>query len=350
MMTHTDQGKDAADVPPRSLIETACAHLARLGWTAPGDACPPWRLLGGGVSNWVIRFDVGPGVVVKQALAQLRVREEWLADPRRAVLEGYAMATLGERLPEGDVPRVLFVDEDACLLGMSAAPEQAKPWKELLLRGEADPRTARAVGALLGRMHRAAWSDPELARRYADLTLFEQLRLDPYHAYTARLAEQRGDHDLAASLRSGAQAMRENRQTLVHGDFSPKNLLVWDQSVLALDFEVVHWGNPDFDTAFLLTHLALKGIHRPAAAAACGACARAFLDAYIATLGLQAAEVVENGALRQAGCLLSARADGKSPAEYLSPDGRLRARALGAAVLRGEVHTVAGLFSSREAS
>ncbi|MGH2344794.1 MAG: phosphotransferase family protein, partial [Chloroflexota bacterium] len=292
--------------------------------------------------------DVDSGIVVKQALAQLRVREEWLADPRRAVLEGYAMAALAERLPTGDVPRVLFVDEDACLLGMSAAPEQAAPWKELLLRGEADPRTAAAVGALLGRMHGVAWGDPDLARRYADLTLFEQLRLDPYHEYTARMAENRGELELAASLRAGAQAMREDRRTLVHGDFSPKNLLVRDSSVMALDFEVVHWGNPDFDTAFLLTHLALKAIHLPAATSRYAACARAFLDAYIVALGRQSAEGVETSALRQAGCLLSARADGKSPAEYLSPDGRLRARALGAAVLRGEVHTAADLFSTRE--
>ncbi|HVA92822.1 MAG TPA: phosphotransferase, partial [Chloroflexota bacterium] len=298
--------------------------------------------------NWVLRFEVGQGVVVKQALAQLRVREEWLADPRRAVLEGYAMATLGERLPVGDVPHVLFVDEESCLLGMTSAPEQAAPWKQSLLRGEADPRDAAGVGALLGRMHGAAWEDGDLARRFGDLALFEQLRLDPYHAYTARMAEQRGELDLAGLLRSGAQDMREDRRTLIHGDFSPKNLLVWDGTVMALDFEVVHWGNPDFDTAFLLSHLALKAIHVPAAATRCAACARAFLDAYTVALGRRSAAVVEGGALRQAGCLLSARADGKSPAEYLTPRERLRARALGAAVLRGAVDSVADLFTWQE--
>jgi 5-methylthioribose kinase len=336
-----------AENPPDTLLDRAYEHLAQLGLTTP-DVRPPWRLLGGGVSNWVIRFDVGRGVVVKQALAQLRVREQWLADPRRAILEGYAMAALGERLPAGDVPQVLFVDEDLCLLGMTSAPERAAPWKQSLLHGKADPSDAAGVGALLGRMHSAAWEDGDLAQRFGNLALFEQLRLDPYHEYTARTAEQRGDLITAQALRSGAQEMRENRRTLVHGDFSPKNLLVWDRAIMALDFEVVHWGNPDFDTAFLLTHLALKAIHVPAAAPRYAACARAFLDAYAVALGRRSASVIEAGALRQAGCLISARADGKSPAEYLTAQGRLRARALGAAVLHGAVNSVADLFTFQE--
>ncbi|HXT36753.1 MAG TPA: phosphotransferase, partial [Chloroflexota bacterium] len=299
-------------------------------------------------SNWVLRIDVGEGIVVKQALGRLRVQEEWLADPRRAVREGQAMMTLGARLPEGDLPRVLFVDEDACLLGMASAREQARPWKQLLLQGEADPLDAVAVGGLLGRVHGAAWGDPLLAVQYGDLGLFEQLRLDPYHEHAARAAELRGELKLAGALRAGAQAMREDRRTLVHGDFSPKNLLIHDHGAMALDFEVVHWGNPHFDTAFLVTHLTLKEIHLPTAADRYAACARAFLGAYAHALGRLPADRVEEGALGQAGSLLIARADGKSPAEYLSPTGRLRARTLGAAVLSGELRTISELFSFQE--
>ncbi|HVA91229.1 MAG TPA: phosphotransferase [Chloroflexota bacterium] len=346
-MAESAEAVAAPGEPPDSLIAIARGHLARLGLMSPG-ACSSWRLLAGGVSNWVIRFEVGEGVVVKQALAQLRVPEEWLADPRRAVLEGQAMATLGARLPEGDLPRVLFVDEDACLLGMTSASEQAVPWKQLLLLGDADRRDAAAVGALLGRMHGAGWDDPRLAARYGDLDLFEQLRLAPYHEHAARVAELRGEQWLAGALRAGARAMRENRRTLAHGDFSPKNLLVHNHAVTALDFEVVHWGNPDFDTAFLITHLTLKAIHVPAAVARYAACARAFLDAYTLVLGRRPADTVDEGALRQAGSLLLARADGKSPAEYLSLGGLSRARALGTAVLRGEVGAISDLFFFQE--
>ena len=338
----------AGDEPPAELLEASYAHLCDLGVASP-DAMPSWRLLGGGVSNWVIFFECGEGVVVKAALPRLRVRDEWLADPSRAVLEGRAMAALGARLPPGDLPRVLFVDEALHVVGMTCAPAGAYPWKEALLRGEVDTHVAHQVGALLGRMHAAAWGDADLARRFDDLVLFHQLRLDPYHERAAQVAEERGEQDVAALLRAGAAEMTRDRVTLVHGDFSPKNLLVHPGGVMALDFEVVHWGNPDFDTAFLLTHLTLKAAHRPALAPAYEHAARIFLAAYTATLSRRPADEVAGGALRQAGCLLVARVDGKSPAEYLDAAGRARARALGVAILRGTITAVPDLFGAVQA-
>jgi 5-methylthioribose kinase len=145
----------ASDGPPAALLEASYAHLRARG-LASANAMPAWRLRGGGVSNWVILFDCGEGLVMKAALARLRVRDEWLADPSRAVLEGRAMAALGARLPPGDLPRVLFVDEARHFVGMTCAPPGSYPWKEALLRGEGDTHVAHQVGALLGRMHAAA--------------------------------------------------------------------------------------------------------------------------------------------------------------------------------------------------
>ena len=344
MNTETaNPGAQHAGQPPAALLAAATAHLRRLG-LATAEERPRWRLLAGGVSNWVLHTDSGGGVVVKAALARLRVPEEWLADPTRAVLEGRAMQVLWSRLPAGDVPEVLFVDEVAHLLGMRAAPPDTQPWKEALLRGDVDLHAARQVGALLGRMHAATGDDPALAAAFGDLALFRQLRLHPYHEHAARAAEARGDRQLAAALRAGAVAMERDRRTLVHGDFSPKNLLVGDAGVLALDFEVVHWGNPDFDTAFLLTHLALKALHRPDAAAAYARAAGLFFEGYADAHPSRAPRAILSGALAQAGCLLVARADGKSPAEYLDAAGRARARRLGAAVLLGGVAEIEELF------
>ena len=337
----------AAHQPPPGLIATSRRHLHRIGLVT-GSAVPPWRLLGGGVSNWVILFECGDGVIVKAALPRLRVREEWLADPARAVNEGRAMQVFGACLPDGDVPRVLFVDETDHLLGMTSAPATACPWKDALMRGEIDSIVARQVGALLGRMHRVAWGDSALAGQFSDLALFRQLRLDPYHERAAQAAAARGDEELAALLRAGAAAMATARTTLVHGDFSPKNLLVHAGGVMAIDFEVVHWGNPDFDTAFLLTHLALKAVRRPGLATEYGAAARTFVAAYSRALDRRPIDDIARGALSQVGCLMVARSDGKSPAEYLDEAGRSRARALGASVLRGTVADLPDLFALAE--
>lgn len=338
----------AHDGPPPELLQASFTRLRGLGLLAHGNV-PGWSVLGGGVSNWVLLIHARRDVVVKGALARLRVRDEWLADPRRAVVEGRAMQVLSARLPEGDLPRVLFVDEEHYLLGMERAPGRAGTWKEALLRGEVDQQTALEVGALLGRMHAAAWGDSALAEEFGDLSLFRQLRLDPYHEHTAQVLEGKGRTDLAAELRARALEMAERRVTLVHGDYSPKNLLAQAGKVMALDFEVVHWGNPDFDTAFLLTHLVLKSVHTPVQAGAFREAASGFLTAYCAALGHRDSVDVAHGALRQVGCLLLARVDGKSPAEYLGGHGRARAWKLGAEVLQGRITDVDQLFEGAEA-
>ena len=46
--------------------------------------------------------------------------------------------------------------------------------------------------------------------------------------------------------------------TLVHGDYSPKNILLHGSRMVLLDHEVIHWGDPAFDVGFSLTHLLSK--------------------------------------------------------------------------------------------
>ena len=49
---------------------------------------------------------------------------------------------------------------------------------------------------------------------------------------------------------------------LVHGDFSPKNLLIGAAGPVILDAECAWYGDPAFDLAFVLNHLLLKGASR----------------------------------------------------------------------------------------
>ena len=79
---------------------------------------------------------------------------------------------------------------------------------------------------------------------------------------------------------------------------------------------VAHWGDPSFDVAFLLTHLVLKGVRRPEDRPALRAAASAFLDAYMSEAGTVAP--ADSDVVAELGCLLLARVDGKSPAEYLT--------------------------------
>lgn len=287
-----------------------------------GVTCETPRIteLGGGVSNTVLLVEAGGRrFVLKQALGKLRVQDDWFSDRDRVFRESAAMRWLAPHLPPGSVPEVLFEDRENCLFAMSAAPSEAETWKTLLMRGEFGARVAESVARMLAALVSASWRDAESVRVFGDQTVFDQLRLDPYYRTTAsRHPDLRPHFD---------RLMRESSSrcaSLVHGDWSPKNFLVSAAAVMAIDFEVIHFGDPAFDSAFLLNHLLLKSFYRPEWSAEFAGLAGRFWEVYRAGLPADCGWI-EPATLAHLGCLLLARIDGKSPAEYLT-DQDLRAR------------------------
>ena len=341
---------------PFALTEqSAIAYLADRGMIAEASTrSAKAQALGGGVSNIVVRVSV-PGesadLVLKQSLPRLRVQQEWLADRERVHREAASLRYLCGVLPNGALPQVVFDDPSNYLFVMTAAPQEGINWKDALLGGDVNEAVAAKVGMLLGTMHRcsAVHEDdiPAELREFADRHCFVQLRIDPYHRATAAVHP-----DLADAIESEAQQMLNRRHALVHGDYSPKNIIVAgagaSAEVFLLDFEVVHLGNPIFDLAFMLNHLTMKAIHRPEWAGLYNAAARAFWSAYLATEGPGAeAGNLERQTVRQLGVLLLARMDGKSPAEYITDAGQKReARSIARAILTGEISTIAELHQT----
>lgn len=312
--------------------------------------------LGGGVSNVVVRVDFADpsdSVVIKQSLPRLRVEQEWLADQARIHREAAALRYLEGVLPPSTLPRVAHEDPDNFLFVMTAAPEPARTWKEDLLSGSVDIEVASRVGQLLGAMHQhSAVTEngiPPGLREFADQGCFVQLRIDPYHRATAQ-----AHPDLADAIEAEAQAMLGHRRCLVHGDYSPKNVMVFgkeggEPSAFLLDFEVVHLGNPVFDLAFMLNHLTLKSIHRPDLAPQFNAAGTAFWSAYCANAPTFSADAMQlqRDSIGQMGVLLLARIDGKSPAEYITADAqKSMARRMARTILAGEIRSLADLHQA----
>ncbi|MGH9524671.1 MAG: phosphotransferase family protein, partial [Terriglobales bacterium] len=239
----------------------------------------------------------------------------------RSLREAEALQLLSSDLPDGAVPRVFLVDSENFLFVMSAAPKETRNWKELLLKGTIDLKTAECVGIIHASLIGASWKSPDWEVRFGDVTVFDQLRLDPYYRATARVHP-----DLTAFFDTLIEDTLDRRVCLVHGDWSPKNFLVRGSVPMALDFEVAHYGNPAFDAAFLLNHLLLKSFHR-----------REFLEAYLAAADRYWAGLTqrlpsdtgwfEQATVRHQAGLMLARVDGKSPVEYLNANTRSTVRA-----------------------
>ncbi|HZT32480.1 MAG TPA: phosphotransferase [Bryobacteraceae bacterium] len=297
--------------------QNAAAYLETRGFGPP-----PTRIieLGGGVSNTVLLIETpARRFVLKQSLGKLRVEQDWFSDRGRIFRESGVLRGLAPLLPAGSLPEVLFEDRENCLFAMSAAPPEAQSWKSLLLAGQVDPEIAAVIGRMLGTLVYASWRSPDWEQAYGDQTVFDQLRLDPYYRSTALRHPELAPRFAALIEESGRR-----RVSLVHGDWSPKNFLVSPGSVMAIDFEVIHFGDPSFDSAFLLNHLLLKSFYRPEYRAALAAAAARFWTEFRAGLPADCAWI-ESATLAHLGGLLLARVDGKSPAEYLQ-DAALRER------------------------
>lgn len=294
---------------------SAAAYLASRGWNIDGLRVTS---LGGGVSNTVLLCECpadprASRLVLKQALGRLRVAEEWLADRDRVLREARGIEIASRWLAAGAVPAVLWTDREHWIYAMSAAPLESRPWKELLFAGESGASlVAREVARILGALIRGTWESESVKAEFGSKRVFDQLRLDAYYRFTA------GRHpDLAGLIGDLVERTLAANQSLVHGDWSPKNLLIGtDNAVMAIDFEVVHFGDPAFDIAFLLNHLVLKFVHLAKGGRHCLDAARAFWETLRGELPDQIARL-EESTLRHLPVLMLARVDGKSPAEYL---------------------------------
>ncbi len=281
------------------------------------------QLLPGGVSNRTVLVTRPNGEqwVIKQALHKLRVKADWFSDPVRIHREAQALHCLGSLAPNGSVPELVFDDADLHVIAMRAVQQPHENWKSMLLRGQIVMQHVAQFAEWLGIVHRDAPAHPELKKVFSDRTFFESLRLEPYYRFTAsKLPES------AMFLNRLIEDTLAHCDTWVHGDFSPKNVLVHQDKLVILDYEVVHWGDPAFDVGFAMTHLLSKAHHLTQHRNAFVSAAQQFWQIYSQHVEGLYGDLEKRATRHTLACLL-ARVDGRSPLEYLTDGERLRQRA-----------------------
>ncbi|HUG91224.1 MAG TPA: phosphotransferase [Planctomycetaceae bacterium] len=333
------------------------AYLRNAGHLHP-DVAARAELLPGGVSNLVLRIrtEGGPGFVVKQARRRLRTEADWFSRLDRIWREAEAMQSWSGCVPPGFIPRVLFEDRQNYTFAMEAVADGHVVWKQELLSGRCDAEVASQIGCVVQEMHHSTCSADnedcdanEYCRRFGDRTVFTELRIDPFYR---RVAESHAG--IRPAIANLIEEVAETAFCLVHGDLSPKNVLIvrgsttpeYDEwfdgragastthpRLTLVDYEVAHFGDAAFDVGFFLSHLMLKAVRRPDRCRDFTGLANAFWHSYQRSAHarwadgerrLPAAEPaqIERRSLRHLAACMLARIDGTSRIDYLPEPGQ----------------------------
>jgi streptomycin 6-kinase len=275
-----------------------------------------FEALAGGVSSDIWKVETAERIFcVKRARARLKVAADWQAPVERNRYE-VAWYRIAHGIVPGAVPEILHHDESEMLCAMSFLdPGRHNLWKTELRDGRADPADAAEVGRRLVRIHAATAGNTAVAAQFPPNGIFHAIRLEPYIEATAKAHPDFHDTLLALSRRTGSL-----RTAMVHGDVSPKNILLGPQGPVFLDAECACMGDPAFDLAFCLNHLLLKCLWNPAAREAFMACFGALAETYLSAVDWEPVAVLEARAASLLPALFLARVDGKSPAEYIKTE------------------------------
>ncbi len=284
------------------------------------DEQPRVQTLAGGVSSRtvLVERDGARSMVLKQSLPKLRVAVDWFSSPERIHREALALRWFRQLGPADAFTELFFEDAQEHLIAMEAVPQPHSNWKTMLLEGNLHLTHVRRFGELLAAIHRNSASRAgELRPLFQDKTFFETLRIEPYYRYTA---QQPDAHEAAGFLRTLIDDTLTTNVSIVHGDSSPKNVLLHQDRMVLLDHEVAHFGDPAFDIGFAMAHFLSKAHHLPRLRSDFLEAAKAFWQSYqFAPYGQ-----FESRCVRHSIACLLARVWGRSPLEYLGPEERSR--------------------------
>ena len=323
----------------RAFLQEA---LTRLGlWR--GGALPPFKALAGGVSSDIWRVDLASGpICIKRALAKLRVEMDWRAPVERNAYE-VAWLEAARAIEPDAAPEVLAHDAQAGLFAMPYLdPATHLSWKDELRRGRATPDDAAEVGRRIGHIHAATAGGDDIARQFPTDEIFHAIRLEPYLEATAARHPDLRDILFGLSRRTAGE-----KRTLVHGDVSPKNILIGPKGPVFLDAECAWHGDPAFDIAFCLNHMLLKSLWNADERPLFHDCFGAMASAWLAQTDWEPPANAEARAASLLPGLFLGRVDGKSPIEYVTDEGdRDRVRRVARELLLRPVDRLEGVLDA----
>ncbi len=248
---------------------------------------------------------------IKRALAKLTVKEDWFAPVDRSKFE-VKYFHYCKKIEPNSFPKILGYDEKNFILAMEWFDNKKFiVWKKRLLEKSISLKDGKRIGKLLGIIHKFFYKKKKYKKIFLNDNTFYDIRIEPYLVFTSKFYPEFSEY-----YKTTIDLLKKNKSTVIHGDFSPKNILLGKNYPVILDAETACWGNPAFDLAFLNNHIILKSILNKEIFQNYLKLGKNILETYMANFPIvNNKKFIKNFIILQA-LLILARVDGKSPVEY----------------------------------
>ncbi len=275
---------------------------------------------------------------IKRALGKLSVKEDWFAPIERNNFEAKYFHYCKKIIPNS-FPKILGHDDKKFILAMEWYDNNNYViWKKKLLNKNISLKDGIRVGKLLAVIHKYFYKKEKYKKIFSNDETFYAIRIEPYLTFTARLYPE-----LSETYNKSINFLKK-KSTVIHGDFSPKNILIGKNYPVILDAETACWGNPIFDVAFLNNHFILKSILNQSIYNNYINLSKNFITTYIANFPIINNKQYIKEFIKLQALLILARVDGKSPVEYFTKEHKAKARRLAKNIIDKKNSSLSNLF------
>ena len=272
-----------------------------------------YKKLEGGVSSEVYHVETDKNeYCIKRSLKKLLVKKEWIADTNRIKFEYYWLNHCRKILNKNIPKTYEFNNKKKYIVMEYLDNTKYKTLKELYFKKIINLKTVRLISKHLYKIHSKSNNYKTKKIFQGNGNNFKDLRLDAYFSEVGRVYPRYKEY-----IKNLNKNYLKNSSTLVHGDFSPKNILIGKNKIVYLDAECSNFGDPVFDLVFFSNHLLIKSIFIKDKSKEFISSYITFYKEYLKNLSAIKYKMYISRIIKMTPIMMLARIDGKSPVEYI---------------------------------
>ena len=272
-----------------------------------------YKKLTGGVSSEVYHVKTNKNnYCIKRSLKRLLVKKKWIANTNRIKFE-YLWLKHCQNILKRNIPNTYeFNNKKKYIVMEYLKTSEYKTLKQLYFKKIININTIRLISKHLYKIHSSSSNYKTKKIFEGNYKNFYDLRLDPYFNEVGRVYPKYKEY-----IKKINENYIKNSSTLVHGDFSPKNILVDKNKIIYLDAECCNFGDPVFDLVFFTNHLLIKSIFLRDKSQEFIKLYLSFYKEYLSNLSTKNFNSYIDRIIKMTPIMLLSRIDGKSPVEYI---------------------------------